>query len=62
MEHEIARQDATLVTAMQDEAGHWFLQDAQSGYTSKESFISLEVETKAVEGNFFTWEEAECTK
>jgi len=54
MEHEIARQDATPVTAMQDKAGHWFLQDAQSGYTSKELFISLEVATKAIEGHFFT--------
>ena len=59
MEHEIARQDATPITAMQDEAGHWFLQDAQSRYTSKELFISLEVATKAVDGNFFTWDETE---
>ncbi|MFC1602186.1 hypothetical protein ACFL3U_01320 [Pseudomonadota bacterium] len=59
MEHALVMQDATPVTVMQDETGHWFIQNPQSGHTSKELFISLEVATKAIEGNFFTWEEAD---
>ena len=57
MDHELVTQDAIPVTVMQNGAGHWFIQNPLSGHTSKELFISLEVETKAIEGNFFTWEE-----
>jgi len=57
MDHKQITQDAIPVTVMQDEAGHWFIQNSQSGHVSKELFISLEVATKAIEGNLFTWEE-----
>ena len=59
MDHELVMQDATTVTVTQDEAGHWFIQNSQSGHISNELFISLEVATKAIEGGFFTWEESE---
>ena len=59
MDHELVMQGAPPVTIMQDETGHWFIQNSQSGHISKELFISLEVATKAIEGNFFTWEETE---
>jgi len=59
MEHELVMHDAPPVTVMQDEVGHWFIQNTLSGDISKELFISLEVATKAIEGNLFTWEETE---
>jgi len=59
MDHELVMQDAIPVTVMQNGAGHWFIQNSQSGHISNELFISLEVATKAIEGSFFTWEETE---
>ena len=59
MDHELVMQDATPVTVIKDETGHWVIQNPQSGDISKELFISLEVATKAIEGNFFTWKAAD---